>query len=176
MIRKSLRRIAWVLLPACLSALIAAGASAQQPNSPVQSATKADPDNCLVVATLEAFFPGEKRGVAKNLNLYLARREGRWVAAIGTPTVQGKPVWNTAIMLVDPAGLALKDGKLSGMAYVTLVPDPWVPLDQKTRVATVTLEAAVTPSVGPDSFAAVAGVWKSTIPGDGAELKAAELE
>ncbi|MBE3099194.1 MAG: hypothetical protein IMZ44_18920 [Planctomycetes bacterium] len=170
------RLIAWTLVPACLAILAAVPAAGQQPNTPIQLAAKADADNCMVVATLEAFFPGEKRGVAKNLNLYLVRREGRWVAAIGTPTVQGKPVWNTAIMLVDPAGLALKDGKLSGTAYVTLVPDPWVPLDQKTRVATVTLEAAATPSVGPDSFAAVAGAWKSTVPGDEAELKAAELE
>ena len=169
------RCIAWVLLAACLAAMTTVPAMAQQPNTPIQLSAKADPDNCLVVATLEAFFPGEKRGVAKNLNLYIVRREGRWVAAIGTPTVQGKPVWNTAIMLVDPAGLTLKDGRLTGRALVTLVPDPWVPLDQKARVAAAALDAALTPTGGPDPIATIAGTWKSSIPGDEAELQAADL-
>ena len=115
------RLIAWTLLPACLAALSAVPAPAQ-PAPPVQLAAKADPENCLYTATLEAFFPGPaKGGGPKNLNLYMARREGRWVAALGTPTVLGKPVWNTALMLVDPAGLAAKNGKLAGTVIVTLV-------------------------------------------------------
>jgi hypothetical protein len=127
--------------------------------------------------TLEAFFPGPaKGGGPKNLNLYMARREGRWAAALGTPTVQGRPVWNTALMLVDPADLSVKDGKIAGTAVVTLVPDPWVPADQKARVAAVTLDAAATPTGGTIPLAGVAGTWKSAIPGGEAELKAALLE
>jgi hypothetical protein len=169
------RLIAWTFLPACLAALSAAPAPAQP--APVQLAAKADPENCLYTATLEAFFPGPaKGGGPKNLNLYMARREGRWVAALGTPTVLGKPVWNTALMLVDPAGLAAKDGKLTGAVVVTLVPDPWVPADQKARTATVTLDATSTPTGNTDKLASIAGTWKSSIPGDPDELKAALLE
>ncbi|MBM4017810.1 MAG: hypothetical protein FJ288_05690 [Planctomycetes bacterium] len=171
------RCMAWAVLAACLAMMRpAAPAPGQTPGTPIQLAAKADADNALYAMTLEAFFPGEKRGVPKNLNLYLARREGRWVAAIGTPTVQGRPVWNTAIMLVDPAGLAVKDGRVAGTALVTLVPDPWVPLDQKARVATVAIDAAATPTGGADPVAALAGTWKSRVPGDAAELAAATLE
>ena len=186
MAARILFQIVWTFLAAFLAALAAAPASGQQPNQPIELAAKTDAENGLYAMTLEAFFPGEKRGVPKNLNLYLSRRDGRWVAAIGTPTVQGKPVWNTAIMLVDPAsqgdavaspaGVTVKDGHVTGTAMVTLVPDPWVPLDQKVRVATVTIDAAAVPTGNPDPAWAITGTWTSKIPGDEAELKAATLE
>jgi hypothetical protein len=170
------RRIAWTLLSACLAAVATVPAAGQMPNTPIQMAAKGDPDNCLWGVTLESFFPGEaKGGRPKNLNLYIARREGRWVAALGTTTVQGRPVWNTALMLVDPSGLVFKDGRLTGEALVTLVPDPWVPADQKARSATVTIEADVKTTGNPDPIASVTGTWKSSVAGNPDELQAAGL-
>ena len=170
-------RVALTFLVVCLATAVAAPASGQ-PAMPIQLAAKADAENGLYTLTLEAFYPGPaKSGGPKNLNLYMARREGRWVAALGTPTVMGKPVWNTALMIVDPAALAVKDGQLSGTVIVTLVPDPWVPLDQKPRVATVTIAAEAKPgdAVAP-AIAKIEGTWKSSIPGPADELKAALLE
>lgn len=68
-------------------------------------AAKDDSDNAQWSMTLVGFFPGEAKkggGGAKRLNCYLVRREGKWVAALATATNQGRPIWNTAMMLVDP--------------------------------------------------------------------------
>ena len=112
----------------------------------------ADFGNAQWSVTLVGFFPGEATkggGGPKRLNCYLVRRDGKWVSALATATNQGRPIWNTAMMLVDPSGASVKDDKLTGTLAVTLVPDPWVPKDQKSRLATVTLDATVTPDVIP---------------------------
>lgn len=131
--------------------------------------------------SLVGFFPGEtkKGNEPKRLNCYLVRRDGKWTAALATATNSGKPNWNTAFMLLDPAKLTVKEGVLSGTLNVTLVPDPWVPRDQKPRTATVRLEATARPKTpDPDSgaFASLSGKWTADIEGAQQELEAALLQ
>lgn len=153
-------------------------------SAPAAASAKVDPDNGLWSVTLVGFFPGEakKSSEPKRLNCYLVRRDAKWVAALATPTNSGQPVWNSAFMLVDPSNATVKGNKLSGTLAVTLVPDPWVPKDQKVRSATVTLDATLTPggngaAGAPDqATATVAGTWKADITGNDEELKAALLQ
>jgi hypothetical protein len=142
---------------------------------------KPDYDNAQWSVTLVGFFPGEakKSNEPKRLNCYLVRRDGKWTAALGTATNSGRPNWNTAFMLVDPANATVKDGRLTGSFSITLVPDPWVPKDQKTRTAKVSLDATATPKT-PDAnspaFANLSGKWSAQIEGPEEELKAALLQ
>lgn len=142
----------------------------------------ADSNNAQWSVTLVGFFPGEATkggGGPKRLNCYLARRGGKWVSALATATNQGRPIWNTAMMSVDPSGVRAEGNKLMGTLAVTLVPDPWVPKDQKPRQATVTLDATVTPNANAadgKGFASLGGTWKSLIPGTEQELNAALLQ
>ncbi len=143
----------------------------------VESPVKPDADNAQWAVVLEGFFPGQtKGGEIKRLNCYLVRSGGKWVTGLGTATNQGRANWNTAMMLIDPANAIYKDGKLTGTLAVTLVPDPWVPKDQKTRQATVTLDAAVKLEPGEKSFATLSGTWSATIAGGDEELAAASLQ
>lgn len=157
--------------------LIGSAAAALRASEPVANT---DPDNGQWAVILEGFFPGETKGghELKRLNCYVVRRDGRWAAALATPTNNGRPNWNTAIMPVDPTNVVFKDGKLTGTLAVTLVPDPWVPKDQRPRHATVTLDVTVTPHPQQDNkgFAAVTGTWTSMIDGGEDELKAAGLQ
>lgn len=145
------------------------------PNLPAE--TPAVPDNALFGMSLMGFFPGSTKKIkVKQINAYLIRRDGKWLPGIGTPTVQGKPVWNSALMPIDASKLELKDGVLSGEISITLVPDPWIPADQKPRVATATINAKLQPGSGDGRLADVKGEWKVTIPGEAAELTAAGLQ
>ena len=149
--------------------LLAALAQAAEP--------KADPQNAQYAIILEGYFLGQaKDGKPKRLNCYLVRKDGKWTSALGTAINLGKPNWNTAAMLVDSARLALDGEKLTGTLAVTLVPDPWVPKDQKPRVATITIDAALgAPTEAKHSFS-LTGKWTSTIAGDENELKDALLQ
>lgn len=126
--------------------------------------------------TLHGFFPGETRDKQpKTLNLYLVRRNGTWVAGIGTPTHQGRPVWNTALFPLDASALTVNGNRITGTVQVTLVPDPWVPADGKVRTATVTLDATATPSDTDPKTGSLGGTWTLTTPGTAEELEAARL-
>lgn len=149
--------------------------------SAIAADEKPDYDNAQWSVTLVGFFPGEakKSNDPKRLNCYLVRRDGKWTAALATATNSGRPNWNTAFMLVDPAKATVKDGRLSGTLSITLVPDPWVPKDQKPRTAVVKLDAATTPKApeaGSNAFAAVSGSWTADIDGPEDELKPALLQ
>lgn len=136
-----------------------------------------DLNNAFFTVVLEGFFPGEARGGAvKRINIYTLRLDGKWISALGTPTIQGRPIWNTARMLVDPSGLELRDNRLTGTLRITLVPDPWVPKDQKARVATATIDATVGPPSAAEQLGTLSGTWKATIPGTDEELAAAGLQ
>ena len=127
--------------------------------------------------TLDGFFPGQsKGGERKRINCYLVRRDAKWITALATPTNNGKPVWNTAILPVDFKGVTLNGRKLSGTLNVTLAPDPWVPSDRKVRTATIELDATVAPNDDAAFVAKLSGTWKATIPGDAAELSEARLQ
>ncbi len=130
-----------------------------------------DPDNAFYALPLEGFFLGEKRGKPKRLNVYLVRRAGVWAGGLGTATIDGKAVWNTALMPVDASKLVVRDGHLSGTADVTLVPDPWIPADQKVRHATLSLDVAIKPARNAQELASLIGTWSSTVEGDATELK-----
>ena len=134
-----------------------------------------DPSNAFWGLTLEGFFPGESKGAVKRLNAYLVRRDGRWGSGIGTPTFQGRPQWNSALMLCDPSALTVTATNIMGTLSVTLVPDPWVPKDQKVRVATITLHGAIGPATSSNETASISGTWQATIPGSPEELAAAQL-
>lgn len=111
----------------------------------------ADSDNAPWSVTLVGLFPGETAkggGGSKRLNCELERREGKWVSALATATDQGRPIWTTAMMLVDPCGASVTDHRLTGTLAVRRVPDPWVPKDQKPRLAAVTLDATVAANAG----------------------------
>jgi len=136
-----------------------------------------DPENAFISFNLDGFFPGTtKGGGAKRLNAYLVRREGKWVAGLGTATIQGRAVWNTALMPIDASGLTANESGVSGTLKITLVPDPWIPKDQTPREATITVDARIGPASTAESIGSLTGSWKATIPGDEAELKAAELQ
>jgi hypothetical protein len=137
---------------------------------------KAGLDNGQFAVILAGFFPGQtKGGEAKRLNCYLVRREGKWTSMLATATNMGRPNWNTAIMIVDPSQATLQDKRLTGTLRVTLVPDPWVPKDQKPREAIVTLDAAITGAKDEGAIAGISGKWSATIAGDENELKEAKL-
>lgn len=141
----------------------------------VPEAPKVDTDNLFIAATLEGFFPGQSRGVVKRLNVYMVRIKGQWAGAIGTPTFQGRAQYNTALMPVDVSRLELTAEGLSGPMVVTLVPDPWVPKDQKTRTVPVTLNARFVAGADPKSLGSVRGEFTATFEGEAEELKAADL-
>ncbi len=127
--------------------------------------------------TLEGFFPGQsKSGERKRINCYLVRRDGQWVTALATPTNNGKPVWNTALLPIDFKDIKLADKKLSGSLRVTLVPDPWVPSDRKVRTATIEIDATAGASDDQNALAKLSGNWKATIPGAEIELAEARLQ
>src|SRR4051794_22612902 len=90
-----------------LQFLMAAMFIASLAGSAWSAETKAGPnlDNSQWAVTLVGFFPGEAKNSTepKRLNCYLVRREGKWAAALATPTNSGRPVWNSAFMLVDPS-------------------------------------------------------------------------
>lgn len=134
-------------------------------------------DNGIWAVTLDGFFPGQaKDGKSKRMNCYLIRREGKWVTGLATPTNAGRPVWNTAFMPIDTSGAVVKDDRLSGKLLVTLVPDPWVPLDQKARLATITIDATAAKANDGTALANLTGKWSATIPGNDAELNDAKLQ
>lgn len=137
---------------------------------------KPDLSSAFFGMTLEGFFPGEARGAIKRLNVYALRLDGKWINALGTPTIQGRPIWNTARMIVDPSGLQVQGNRITGTMSITLVPDPWVPKDQKVRIATATIDATVLPPTAPDQLGTLSGTWKATIPGTNEELAAAVLQ
>lgn len=140
-------------------------------------ASRTDLENSQWAVILEGFFPGKTRGgETKRLNCYLVHSDGKWTAALATPTNNGKPVWNTAFMPIDASGASAKDGRLTGTLLVTLAPDPWVPKDQKSRVATITLDAGVTATPGEKNIATLSGSWTSRISGPETELSAALLQ
>lgn len=141
------------------------------------TAGRLDINNASFAIPMEGFFPGLMRGGAKKrLNAYLVRRDGKWLSGIGTPTNNGKPSWNGALMMIDPSGLSITETGITGQMLVTLVPDSWIPADQKARIATVKLNAAFAPSTNPASQAAITGTWQATIPGTATELAAATLQ
>lgn len=151
--------------------------SAAEQAAPVQQSL----ENAQWSVSLVGFFPGEtkKGNEPKRLNCYLVRRDGKWSAALATATNAGRPIWNTAFMLVDPSNLTVKESQLSGTLSVTLVPDPWVPKDQKTRTATVRLDATTqpkTPEPNSPAFASLNGKWTADIEGAQPELQAALLQ
>lgn len=166
------------MLRSILSLLLAVVLAGSFVERAVAQEAKPDLETALFTMNLETFFPGEtkKGGIeGKRLNVYIIRRGGKWASALATPTNAGKPVWNTAILPVDPANLKVEGGRISGQVSVTLVPDPWVPKDQKLRQATVTIDAAIVAKPAGEEGAGIVGEWKSSIPGEPAELEAAVL-
>jgi len=147
--------------------------------APAGSAVENDPNNAQWAITLVGFFPGTSKNSnePKRLNCYLVRRNGEWTSALATPTNNGRPVWNTAIMIVEPGKTSFQDNRLNGTLSVTLIPDPWVPKDQITRTPTVTIDAALKPAApGGKGFASLSGSWKADIPGAATELQEAGLQ
>jgi hypothetical protein len=135
-----------------------------------------DPDNASWAITLHGFFPGSKPGDGRPLELRIVRRAGQWVAGLGGALDTGRAVWNTALLMCDPASLTVSGNQVSGSMVVTLVPDPWIPLDRKARTANVSMKATVAlGQAGPKSIP-MAGTWSATIAGGEAELRAAKLQ
>jgi hypothetical protein len=144
-----------------------------------------DPDNAFYAISLPGFFPEKaKGGELKPLNMYMVRRDGKWVGALATATLKGRAVWNTALMPIDASGLRVQDGRLTGTCEVTLVPDPWVPKDQLVRKATVKLDVALQPNPNagapgakPDEPAVKpVGTWEMSINEAADSLERAALQ
>jgi VCBS repeat-containing protein len=178
-----LRILAALLLVACTARWAAPGekAAAQFPGQNVAAVAappaRADADNAQWAVILDGFFPGlhRKSNEPQRLNCYLVRQEGKWTAALGTATNQGRPNWNTAMMLIDPKQAVVQGDRLTGTLEITLVPDPWVPKDQKPRRAVVTLDARLGAQADEKYFAPLSGKWSATVAGGEAELKEAGL-
>jgi hypothetical protein len=134
-----------------------------------------DPDNAFFAMTLEGFFPGQSRNVPKRMNVYMQRRNGQWMAALGTATYMGKAQWNTALMLVDPAALKVAKETVTGQIKVVLVADPWIPKDQIVRTAQVEIKGTLTPSADANAIMTMCGQWSATIPGEVAVLETVGL-
>jgi len=147
---------------------------AEEKTSPAK--TMFDPQNVFFAIPLKGFFPGKtKKGELKNLNIYATRRDGEWTAVLGTATNSGKPVWNRALMPIDASELELTDSTISGQLKVTLVPDPWVPKDQKAREAIVEIDGKIGPSRNSQEIAHASGTFKATIDEAQETLEAANL-
>lgn len=136
---------------------------------PAAPAADLDPNQAFWAMSLVGFFPGESHGMPKRLNCYLVRREGRWVAGVGTATYQGRPQYNAALMLVDPSGVTVEGKSATGKLQVTIVPDPWIPADQRGHEITVSIHATVTTSNS------LTGTWESTSTEPKAVVEAAQL-
>ena len=74
----------------------------------------------------------------RQLNCFIPRRSGAFSRGMG---YSGS--WNHTYHDVDPAGLALAGGALSGELKVTMNPDPYVPPDRKPVPAAYTIDARV---------------------------------
>ena len=141
-----------------------------------KAASKFDPDNAFFALPLKGFFPGKtKKGELKTLNFYGTRRNGVWSAALGTATNNGKPVWNGALMPIDPTDLKVTKDSIVGTIKVTLVPDPWVPNDQKVREATLKIDGKIGAGRNNMEIAHASGSWTATIDEGDETLKAAGL-
>lgn len=118
--------------------------------------------------TLQGFFMDAKAPGAsqRHINLYLHRTGGAWGGAVATATNRGKPTYNVALHLVDPSGLRREGDRVVGNVGLTIVPDPWVPADQKMRRFTVAIDAALSPSADGKSYGTIGGEWKATYQGD----------
>jgi len=163
---KSLLIAAWVVVLSLVLALPVRGQVAATP----------DYDNCMYALQLQSFFLGTTKGnQPKRINLYVVRENGRWGAGLATHTIDGRPVWNTALSIVDASGV-MRDGMaLKGPIKITLVPDPWRPTDGKPRKATVELDATIKADPSGKSFGSLEGQYTVTTEGNEEELKKAEL-
>ena len=78
-------------------------------------------------------------GEGRDFEMRLVNRNCTWVSAIATVRR-----WNAAMHYVDPSGLTLSaDGQLTGRVAVTLLPDAWIPKDQRSRAGYVILTATL---------------------------------
>lgn len=158
-------------------AVLALAAGGIPAASAQQDVPKYDTDNAFFAMPLEGFFPGQARGnQPKRLNVYLVRRDGKWVAGVGTATIGGRAVYNTALMPIDASGLIVDGDTIAGEMKVTIVPDPWIPPDQKVRHATVKLNAKLAPPNDPKTEkASITGTWSAKVGENEADAKAGDL-
>ncbi len=79
------------------------------------------------------------KGESRDVTLHMVRRGGQWVASFATARH-----WNAATHAVTPTQLQwdADANELQGRVSVTLLPDAWIPRDQKPRSLDVQIDAA----------------------------------
>jgi hypothetical protein len=123
--------------PGCVAAVavaVVAGLAAGEARA--QAAARPDPDHCTVALSFEEFFAADKRGTARPMKLYVVRREGKFLHALGS-----SPTWNVSTHTVEALDVEYADGRLRGKLAVTLWNDPWVPDDYKPAKAELEIDA-----------------------------------
>jgi hypothetical protein len=117
---------------ATLGLLLAAVSLASSQDKPA-----ATPDNGTWTLRFIDFF-----GSGKPLNLYPSRRDGQWIAAVGTSKLpKGNHYgWNVAKYIADMSGVQVQGNSFKGKIKMILGPDPWVPADHKLRHAEIEVE------------------------------------
>ena len=102
-------------------------------------APAADPDNGSWQVRVDDFF-----AAGKPLNVYANRRDGKWVAAVGTSRIPGTGrshySYNLGKYVCDVSAVKVNGDKFTGSIKVTLTPDPWVPPDHKARSVVVEVD------------------------------------
>lgn len=122
----------------------------------------ADVNNATWALVCENFFDE-----AKPLIIYPSRREGRWVAALGSSRIpnSSKFGWNVARYPCDVSALTVDGEMFKGTIQVVLGPDPWVPADRKPRKATLDVQGKLGPPdpAFKESIRSLEGTYKATI-------------
>lgn len=93
------------------------------------------------------------------LNLYPSRRDGKWIAAVGTSRLPGRNhySYNTARYLGDMSGVVVEGETFKGTIKLLLGPDPWVPADRKPRTVTIEVDGKFT-APSPTDKKAIRGI------------------
>jgi hypothetical protein len=123
-----------------------------------EPAAKPDIDNATWTLSFEQFFPA-KRGKDSPMKIYVVRRGGKWLHAVGS-----SPTWNTCTHAADVSNLTFADGALRGKLNVTLYGDPWVPADQKPVACALEINAKLDLQE-PQKEGALDGTYQGTFGG-----------
>ncbi len=117
------RLVAHVLVLIALAAV--PGLTAQAADAP-----RADADNGSWRIRADDFF-----AAGKPLNIYITRKEGKWLAAVATSRIPGGNHYgyNVAKYVADVSGVQVNADTFKGPIKLKLTPDPWVPADHKPR-------------------------------------------
>lgn len=125
-------------------------------------APRADQDNSAWRIRADDFF-----AAGKPLNIYITRREGKWVAAVATSRIPGPGShygYNLGKYAVDVSGVQVDADTFKGPIKLKLTPDPWVPGDHKPRSVVIEVDGQLgKPNPAKGEIRSVQGSYKAKL-------------